>query len=107
MQGESHDLIFGIVLPFIVVVGGVLLLWALPVWLGLRWAQQKGYSRLWMLFGLHPLGAWITAAIMQVLPARSRCEECGRFVRDDFAVCPYCGIRRSESAEVDEVEFLE
>lgn len=107
MDEDLSHLIFGIVMPVVVVTGSVLLFWVLPVWLGLRWAGRKGYSRLWMLFGLHPLGAWIAAAILQVLPPRSRCAGCDRFVRDDFSVCPYCGHRREKSAEVDVVEFVD
>ena len=106
MHEEASDLIFGILLPLVVLTLGVLVLWVLPVCLGLRWARQKGYSPLWMLFGLHPIGAWITAAILQYLPARSRCVECEQFIRDDFTVCPYCGHRMGGATEIDEVEFL-
>ncbi|MBC8870158.1 MAG: hypothetical protein H8E44_12115 [Planctomycetes bacterium] len=102
MADGAYDLIFGILLPLVVVTLGVLLLWALPVWLGLRWAKRKGYSPLWMLFGLHPIGAWIAAAIMQYLPPKSRCPACERFIRNDFVVCPHCGRRTEEACEVTE-----
>ena len=97
--------ILRILFPVVVVGGGVLIFWALPVWLGIRWAKAKGYSPLWMLFGLHPIGAWIAAAVIQVLPVRERCPECQDFVRADFNVCPHCG--QDLAAAEDEVELLE
>jgi len=84
------DLFIQIVLPFTIVTLGLLIFWALPVYLGVRWARKKGYSPLWMLFGLNPMGTWIAAAILQYLPPRERCVECQKFIRTDFDVCPYC-----------------
>ena len=92
------DFLFQVVLPFTVVMLGVLIFWVLPIYLGLRWARAKGYSPLWMLFGINPMGAWIAAAILQVCPPRERCVECQRFIRKDFEVCPYCRCDQLEFA---------
>lgn len=93
----AADLLLTVFLPLAVMLGVLLLFWALPVYLGVRWARAKGYSPLWMLFGLHPVGAWIAAAVMGSLPARAQCLNCRAFVREDFALCPYCGYRGGEN----------
>jgi len=93
----APDLLLTVLFPLAVMLGVLLVFWVLPACLGVRWALAKGYSPLWMLFGLHPIGAWIAAIVMGSLPARAQCLKCRAFVRQDFALCPYCGYRGGES----------
>ena len=105
MEQSPSEIIFGIVMPVIVISITAFVFWILPVWLGIRWARQKGYSPLWMLFGISPVGGWIAAAILQYLPPRIRCAQCGRFVQRDFSACPWC--RSNLHSPMEEVtEFL-
>jgi len=76
-----------IALAAIVVLG-----WVLPITLGLRMADRKRYSRLWMLFGIHPVGGWIAYIVLACLPPRVQCPNCGGFVRPNFRLCPFCHI---------------
>ncbi len=82
-----------------VFLAGIGILWVLPVVLGVRWARRKGYSTLWMLFGLHPIGAWIVAAVMQLLPPRVRCSSCHQPFDQRFVRCPFCETPAHVSAD--------
>jgi len=69
-----------------------LVVWVLPVVLGIRAAQRKGLSPHWMWFGLHPLGGWVTWAILQFgIPPRATCARCGKEAAREANFCARCG----------------
>jgi hypothetical protein len=65
-------------------------LWIVPIPLGIGCAIRKHYSPYWMWFGLHPLGGWIALVVLASLPARVVCGHCGGYVGGNFCLCPYC-----------------
>jgi len=89
MWGPSYSLGVHLLIVGLLIVG-IVLFWALPVLLGVRWARQKGYSPLWMLFGIHPCGGWIAAFVMLLLPARILCLNCHQHFDPRFWRCPFC-----------------
>lgn len=46
--------------------------WVLPITLGVRSAKRKGYSPLWMGFGIYPVAGWILLLVFVCLPPRAR-----------------------------------
>ena len=69
-----------------------LIVWVLPVVLGIRAAQQKAVSPHWMWFGLHPLGGWVAWAVLQfAVPARKQCARCGKVAAREANFCGRCG----------------
>jgi|ERR1051326_3606562 hypothetical protein len=82
--------IFAIVAFLLVFAGVVFLFWAWPIRLGIREAKKKNYSPAWMWFGVHPLGGWITYAVLVCQRPRIRCGSCGGFAKDNFTRCPFC-----------------
>jgi Zn finger protein HypA/HybF involved in hydrogenase expression len=85
-QGHAAD----VLLATLFVLGMIGLLWVLPISLGIRAANRKGYSPHWMWFGIHPVGGWIAAIVLMSLPARVQCRNCGGFVARYFRLCPHC-----------------
>lgn len=75
------------ILVSLVVIG---LFWVLPIWLGLRSARRKNRSGHWMWFGFHPIGGWITFAVLASLPPLRICPQCGEKSKSHAKVCPYC-----------------
>jgi hypothetical protein len=64
--------------------------WVLPIKLGLKAARRNGYSPMWMLFGIHPLGGWIAYILLAHPNPRFPCPHCKEFMRSDATVCPHC-----------------
>jgi hypothetical protein len=79
----------GIALIIGLVALGVVL-WILPVALGIRVAQRKGYSPHWMWFGVHPIGGWVAFIVMASLEQKTQCRNCGGYIGSNFKICPYC-----------------
>jgi len=71
-------------------VTAFVVLWLVPIPLGIRCAIRKHYSPYWMWFGLHPLGGWIAFVVLASLPGRVECGHCGGYVEGHFRICPYC-----------------
>jgi hypothetical protein len=69
----------------------ILLLWVLPIMLGLRAAARTNRSAHWMWFGLHPVSGWIAAVVLMTLPALKSCPNCTEKVKFHARMCPYCG----------------
>lgn len=75
----------------------IFFLWVLPVWLGLKWAKIKGVSKLWMLFGIHPLLGWIAFLVLKYgIDPRKQCDKCKESIKIDAQICRYCGNQMSE-----------
>ena len=87
--GTAFGLLF-----IVMAIGMVLLLigvlWVLPIILGVRCAQRKNYSPLWMLFGIHPIGGWVAFIVLSCLPGRTQCGRCGGFLSKNWRICPFC-----------------
>lgn len=74
----------------LIMLGGIVLLWVLPVVLGVQVAERKGYSPHWMWFGIHPVAGWVAFIVLSCLPPRIRCPACMQLVSVKYSVCPYC-----------------
>ena len=74
-------------------------LWLVPIPLGIGSAIRKHYSPYWMWFGLHPLGGWIAFIVLASLPGRVVCGHCGGHVGRNFRVCPYCHTSMCPASE--------
>ena len=86
----DHGEVAAVGLALLAVFAVLAIFWALPVVLGVRTAKRKGYNPLWMLFGIHPVGAWVAFIVLACLDPRRRCQTCGAFVDRNFLLCPYC-----------------
>jgi len=81
----------GLALLVLVVIPVVVtLFWVLPITLGLWLAGKRNYSRLWMLFGIHPLGGWIACLVLALSKGKVECGKCGAYVKRNFRQCPQC-----------------
>ncbi|GLH75072.1 hypothetical protein GETHLI_35750 [Geothrix limicola] len=69
---------------------GVIIFWVVPIWLGIRIAHKRNRSALWMWFGVHPLGGWITYAVLACLPTLKNCPQCAEKVKENAKVCHFC-----------------
>jgi hypothetical protein len=83
------DVMFGILGALVFITLG----WVLPIWLGLRAARRNNRSGLWMWFGVHPIGGWITFAVLASLPPLKMCPQCGEKAKAHAKICPYCMSR--------------
>ena len=83
-------LAFGALAVLAVAAVIITLFWILPITIGLRIARRKHLSGLWMLFGIHPLGGWITCIVLALCTPRVECASCGGYVKANFKQCPYC-----------------
>jgi hypothetical protein len=79
-----------VLLWIVLLIIAIVLLWVLPIILGVRKIKAKNYSTAWMCFGIYPLGAWIAYIVFCCLKPRIQCESCGGFVTDNFRICPFC-----------------
>ncbi|MDP6633783.1 MAG: hypothetical protein QGG42_02715 [Phycisphaerae bacterium] len=79
-----------IVMGLVMIVLVIGLGWVLPITLGVRLANKKNHSALWMLFGIHPVGGWIAFIVLACVTPRVRCINCGGFFGIHFRICPYC-----------------
>lgn len=72
------------------------LLWVVPIYFGLKWAKIKGVSRLWMLFGFHPITGWVTYLILRYgVEPRKQCDKCKEYIKLEAQICRYCGNQMS------------
>lgn len=76
-----------------VIIIGVLVLWVLPVLLGIREARTKNRSPHWMWTCIYPLLAWIPYLVMRSLPRLKNCPQCAEKVNENARICRYCGSR--------------
>lgn len=85
MSDDAVGVIAGIIGMALLVV-----LWVVPVVLGVRWAKRKGLSPHWMWFGVHPLTGWIAFWIIRYRAANRGCPACGKSVPSASKFCPHC-----------------
>jgi hypothetical protein len=93
VQHGGSDAAAGIVfiaIFFCVFCVAVVLGWVVPITLGVRAANRKNYSPLWMLFGIHPLFGWIACVVLLCITPRIQCPNCGGFVTANYRICPFC-----------------
>src|SRR5690606_19062868 len=89
--------IFEGAIGFFVVVLIIFLFWVIPIWFGLKWAKIKGVSRLWMLFGFHPMFGWIAYLILRYgIDPRKQCDKCKESIKIEAQICRYCGNQMSQ-----------
>ena len=66
------------------------LLWIVPVIIGVIFAKKKNRSPHWMWFGIWPgVGLWVCIILLILKPLKI-CSTCGKKVSKDAKVCPYC-----------------
>ena len=88
---------FQVIIVFLVIATFVFFLWVLPIWLGLKWAKIKNVSKLWMLFGFHPVAGWITFLIIRYgIDPKKQCEQCKEHIKLEARICRYWGNQISE-----------
>lgn len=92
------------ILVYLVLIG---LFWILPIWLGLRAARKKNRSGHWMWFGCHPIGGWITFAVLVSLPPLRICPQCGEKSKSHAKICPYCMSKFDELYHLIETQAVE
>ena len=83
------DAVVGVIAG-IIAMALLIVLWAAPVVLGVRWAKRKGLSPHWMWFGVHPLTGWIAFWIIRYRAANRACPACGESVPSASKFCPHC-----------------
>lgn len=89
--------IFEGVLGFLVIILIVILFWVIPIWFGLKWAEIKGVSKLWMLFGFHPMTGWIAYLVLRYgIEPRKQCDKCKESIKIEAQICRYCGNQMSQ-----------
>ena len=69
---------------------GAVIFYVIPIWLGIRTAHKNNRSALWMWFGVHPLGGWITYAVLAFLPPLKTCPRCAEKVKFNAKACHFC-----------------
>ena len=79
-----------VILVLISILLGILVLWVVPIWLGLRMARERHRAAAWMWFAIHPLGGWITFAVLASLPSLKTCPECAEKAKAAARRCPHC-----------------
>lgn len=86
----------------LIFIAVVFFFWFLPIWFGLKWAKIKGVSKLWMLFGIHPMTGWITYLILRYgIDPRKQCDKCKESIKIEAQICRYCGNQMSQ----EEINF--
>jgi hypothetical protein len=68
----------------------IILLWALPIFLGIRAAKRKNRSAHWLWFGVHPAGALITWLVIELSSALKICSNCRGKTSASSNFCPHC-----------------
>lgn len=85
------------VIGFFVVILIISILWVLPIWFGVKWAKIKGVSKLWMLFGIHPMTGWIAYLVLKYgIDPRWQCNMCKESIKIGALICRYCGNKISQ-----------
>ena len=79
-------------LTMLVLIGivSVVILWILPIVLGIRITRRKNRSPHWMWTAVYPILAWIPYFVIRSLPALKTCEYCGEKAKSFARVCPHC-----------------
>ncbi|MFD2724743.1 hypothetical protein [Hyunsoonleella rubra] len=84
-----------------VVILIIFFFWFIPIWYGIKWAKIKGVSKLWMLFGIHPMTGWIAFLILRYgIDPRKQCDKCKESIKIEAQICRYCGNQISQE-EID------
>ena len=104
MSGESTSGSFilintkrrGLKLEIFITFTILLLIWILPVILGIRTAKKRNRSPHWMWFGIYPIAGWVAFLILRFLPERKVCGSCGKKVDSGARFCPACGDEYKE-----------
>ena len=90
------------VLSFVVIILIISFFWFIPIWFGLKWTKIKGVSKLWMLFGFHPMTGWIVYLILRYgIDPRKQCDKCKESIKMEAQICRYCGNLMSQ----EEINF--
>lgn len=98
--------ILNAILVLLMVSAFLVILWVLPIVLGLKLAKRNKISAYWMLFGIYPVMAWIGYAIVRLrgridqvgnaavqwIPGKVACPSCGEFISMNKAYCTNCGM---------------
>ncbi|MBF0196913.1 MAG: hypothetical protein HQL32_04355 [Planctomycetes bacterium] len=78
------------VLFLVFAIFGVVL-WVVPVALGISATKKKGISPHWMWLGLHPISAWIAFFVIRFgLDPRKKCPMCKESIKEAAVICHYC-----------------
>ncbi len=94
------------VIAFAIVVLVLIILWVIPIWFGLKWAKIKGVSKLWMLFGIHPMTGWIAYLVLRFgIDPKKQCEKCKESIKLRAQICRYCGNQMSQEAINRAIEY--
>jgi hypothetical protein len=89
--------IFEGVIGFAAVILIIFFFWFIPIWFGLKWAKIKGVSKLWMLFGIHPMTGWIAYLILRYgIDPRKQCDKCKESIKIEAQICRYCGNQMTQ-----------
>ena len=84
-------------ISFLVVILIIVFFWIIPIWFGIKWAKIKGVSKLWMLFGFHPMTGWIAYLILRYgIDPKKQCHKCKESIKIEAEVCRYCGNQMSQ-----------
>jgi len=98
---------FDILIRIVGILLIIIVLWVIPIWFGLKWAKIKGVSKLWMLFGFHPMTGWIAYLILRYgVEPRKQCYKCKEAIKIEAQVCRYCGNEMTqEEINISKKEF--
>jgi hypothetical protein len=69
----------------------IVILWLLPIGLGIPLAKKRGHSPHWMWFGVYPMGGWIVLIVFYFIQSSKTCQNCQQRSRSDAGFCPKCG----------------
>lgn len=93
---------FNGLISFVIVLLIIFFLWFVPIWYGLKWTKIKRVSKLWMLFGIHPMTGWIAYLILRYgIDPRKQCDKCKESIKLEAEICRYCGNQMSK----EEINF--
>ncbi|HBD94291.1 MAG: hypothetical protein A2015_05150 [Spirochaetes bacterium GWF1_31_7] len=67
----------------------ILLLWLLPITLGIKTALNKNRSTHWMWLGGNPILGWITYTVLNFLSELIECRNCGKKFKNNVKSCPH------------------
>ena len=86
-----------IILRILIPIALIILLWVIPIKYGLKWAKIKKVSKLWMLFGIHPMMGWIAYLVLRYgVEPRKICNHCQEPIKLKAKVCRYCGHQMTQ-----------
>jgi hypothetical protein len=89
--------IFEGAIGFLIVILLIIFFWVVPIWFGLKWTKIKGVSKLWMLFGFHPMAGWIAYLILRYgIDPKKQCDKCKESIKIEAQICRHCGNQMSQ-----------